>query len=257
MKVTVCEMNAQPERFEQDWKALREHTISVASNLVLLPEMPFYPWLASTRKLETERWQASVKAADQWASRFEELSPATVVGTRPVAKNSRRLNEGFCWDAATGYRAVHHKYYLPDEEGFWEASWYDRGPYDFSVAQSHQAKIGFLICTEMWFNKHARDYAQQGVHLIVCPRAAPKDSVDKWVAGGRTAAVISGAYCLSSNHNGTRPDGPEWGGAGWIIEPEEGEILGLTSERDPFLTLEIDLTAADNAKYTYPRYVSD
>ena len=255
MMVTVCEMSNEPDRFEQDWEALCNHAQSAASDLVVLPEMPFYPWLASTQKCETGRWQDAVKVADQWIPRLAELAPTIVVGTRPVVNKGKRLNEGFCWDDTAGYRAAHCKYHLPDEEGFWEASWYEHGKFDFSVVQCHQAKVGFLICTELWFNQHARDYAQQDAHLIVCPRATPKASVDKWIAGGRTAAVVSGAYCLSSNHSGARANGPDWGGTGWIIEPEEGAILGLTSEIHPFITLEIDLQAAENAKRTYPRYV--
>ena len=42
MKVTVCEMNNQADRFEQDWKAVCDHVKSVASDLVLLCEIPFY-----------------------------------------------------------------------------------------------------------------------------------------------------------------------------------------------------------------------
>ena len=49
----------------------------------------------------------------------------------------------------------------------------------------------------------------------------------------------------------------EFGGAGWIIEPEEGSVLGVTSRNKPFLTVKIDLAQADKAKRTYPRYVSD
>ncbi|MGD2100153.1 MAG: carbon-nitrogen hydrolase family protein [Desulfobacterales bacterium] len=255
MRVTVCEMNNQPDRFAQDWRALCDHVKSAGSDLVLLPEMPFYPWLASTQKCEPERWQSSVQDADQWISRLGELAPVSVLGTRPVVNNGRHLNEGFCWDDTRGYRAVHYKYYLPDEEGFWEASWYERGKMDFSAVECNQAKVGFLICSELWFNQHARDYARQGVHLLVCPRATPKASVEKWIAGGRTAAVVSGAYCLSSNFSGARANGPDWGGAGWIVEPEEGAILGLTSEKHPFITLKIDLQAAEKAKGTYPRYV--
>jgi hypothetical protein len=49
----------------------------------------------------------------------------------------------------------------------------------------------------------------------------------------------------------------KWGGAGWIIEPEEGQVLGLTSADEPFLTLGIDLKVAETAKKTYPRYVAE
>jgi N-carbamoylputrescine amidase len=49
----------------------------------------------------------------------------------------------------------------------------------------------------------------------------------------------------------------EFGGAGWIIEPEEGRVLDVTSQQKPLLTVEIDLEHADKAKHTYPRYVSN
>jgi N-carbamoylputrescine amidase len=136
---------------------------------------------------------------DRWMSRLTELTPAMVMSSRPVISEGKHLNEAFVWDEVTGYKAVHHKYYLPDEEGWWEATWYERGEKDFTVIQSRRARIGFLICTELWFNLHAREYAKQGIELLVCPRATEITSTDKWIAGGRTAAVVSGAYCISSN----------------------------------------------------------
>ena len=77
------------------------------------------------------------------------------------------------------------------------------------------------------------------------------------MAGGRTAAVVSGAFCLSSNIGGISQAGVKWGGGGWIVEPEEGDVLGLTSQERPFLTVDIDLAVAEMAKRTYPRYVPD
>ena len=74
---------------------------------------------------------------------------------------------------------------------------------------------------------------------------------------GRAAAVVSGAFCLSSNRGGTDSSGADWAGTGWIVEPEEGGILGLTSRTNPFLSIEIVLSQADQAKTTYPRYVLD
>ena len=49
----------------------------------------------------------------------------------------------------------------------------------------------------------------------------------------------------------------QWAGQGWIIEPEEGDVLGVTSRSEPFITLDIDLHLAENAKLTFPRYVVD
>lgn len=257
MKVTVCELRNDPANVEADWDGLVSHVKQASSDLVLLPEMPFYPWVASTRNRDPERWQASVEAHEKWLSRFKALAPAVIFGTRPVIKAERFLNQGFVWDPKEGYQAIHTKYYLPDEDGFWEASCYERGDRDFEIFGSSGIKAGFLICTEIWFMEHAREYGKRGIQLLLCPRATPASSTDKWIAGGRAAAVVSGAFCLSSNRGGTDSNGAEWAGTGWIVEPEEGEVLGLTSETQPFLSIDIDLGAADNAKTTYPRYVLD
>jgi len=257
MKVTVCELRNDPEDLERDWENLAAHVRAEESRLVVLPEMPFYPWVAGTRNMETEKWSDAVSVHNEWMHRFTEISPAVVAGTRPVAVGSKRMNEAFIWDRENGYRTIHTKYYLPDESGFWEASWYERGTFEFSPCAFEEAKAGFLICTELWFMEHARAYGKQGIHLLLSPRATPQSSTDKWVAGGRAAAVISGAFCLSSNRGGIAADGSRWAGTGWIIEPEEGSVLGLTSPEAPFLTVDIDLAAAENAKRTYPRYVRE
>lgn len=257
MKVTVCELSNTIGGLERDWQSLVCHVKSESSDLVLLPEMPFSPWVAWNKDFDKKTWEKSVAEHDEWMKRLPELAPAVVVGTRPNIKDGKRFNEGFAWEMETGYHSVHEKYYLPNEEGFREATWYERGNGEFAVYQTSKAKIGFLICTEMWFNFHARQYAAEGIDLLLCPRATPVSTVDKWIAGGRTAAIVSGAYCLSSNFGHSRGQGFDWGGAGWIIEPEEGNIMVLTSDQLPFVTMEIDLKAAENAKSTYPRYVKD
>jgi N-carbamoylputrescine amidase len=106
-------------------------------------------------------------------------------------------------------------------------------------------------------DKEKEEYALQGIDLLVCPPATGSFSTGKWIAGGRTAAVVSGAYCLSSNFSPQNGETPHFGGCGWIIEPEDGSVLGTTSREQPCLTLEIDLSAAEAAKKTYPRYISD
>ncbi len=257
MKVTVCELRNDVDALKEDWQALVGHVKKTGSEFVLLPEMPFFHWLARTRQVNSAQWEESVNAHDTWLSRLTELAPAGVAGTRPVLKDGKRLNEAFVWQKTTGCAGVHTKYYLPNEPEFWEASWYERGSGDFAAAAIKNTQVGFLICTELWFNKHAREYSQQGVHLLLCPRATPKSTVDKWIAGGRTAAVVSGAFCLSSNLGGSTVSGAEYGGTGWIIEPEEGAVLGVTSQQQPFLTLDINLCVAESAKHTYPRYVPD
>jgi N-carbamoylputrescine amidase len=254
MKVTVCELNDRPDELARQWEQLVVHVKNQRSELVLLPEMPFCPWFGDTPVFETAVWQSAVAAHDLWQVRLAELAPAIVLSTRPVNREAQRLNEGFSWEQATGYRAAHHKYYLPNEEGFWEASWYSRGDGGFIPIQCGAARIGFEICTELWSFEHALQYGKEGVHIIVTPRATSQATSDKWLVGGRATAVVSGAYSLSSNHVSFGSDPVHFGGQGWIIGPE-GEVLGLTSQGRPFVTIEIALEVADMAKHTYPRYI--
>jgi N-carbamoylputrescine amidase len=257
LKVTVCELPNDPGRLAEQWDHLADHTRSAKSDLVLLPEMPFHPWPAASDRVDPERWRQTVDSHRRWVRRLPELGADVVMGTRPVNRSGVPHNEGFVWTPDGGTVSVHTKYYLPDEAGFWEASWYRKGKGTFAPFACAGLVCGFLICTELWFTQHARDYGQQGAHILICPRVTPASSTDKWIAGGRTAAVVSGAFCLSSNLNGPNIPGSDFGGTGWIIEPEEGAVLGTTSTEKPFLTMDIDPRWAEAAKSTYPRYVSD
>jgi predicted amidohydrolase len=108
-----------------------------------------------------------------------------------------------------------------------------------------------LLCTELWALEQARAYGNAGSHLLVVPRITGRATLDKWIVGGKAAAIVAGAFCASSNRISS---GGEFGGQGWIIGPD-GDMLGLTSQKQPFISITIDLQRADEAKTTYPRYI--
>ncbi len=257
MIVTVCELPNGWTQTDLYWKRLIEHLETEKSELLLLPEMPFYTWLSKSDTPNPEHWQKAVDAHEAWMEKLNELPVNLVVASRPVIDNGSRLNQGFIWEKGKGTTKVHDKYYLPDEPGYYEATWYERGKNDFTIHRVNGVNIGFLICTELWFTRQARVYLEQDIHLLVCPRATPESEVDIWETGGRAAAIMSGAFCLSSNYNGPNTDKENFGGMAWIIGPERGKILAASSVDTPFLTLDIDLNDAINAKKTYPRYVKE
>ncbi len=256
MKITVCELSQEENDFASYWERLLSHAKTEKSDLVLLPEMAFSSWFALNRTFDPAVWEAAIDSHDQWQSRFQDLAPAMILGSRPVNRDGKRLNEAFAWDMETGYHATHSKRYLPDEEGFWEASWYEQGEGRFKPIEIRGMKIGFMICTDIWFYQHARAYGKSGVHIIAHPRATQRANLDKWLVAGRAASVVSGAFCISSNHVNPRGHKPNLGGMGWITGTD-GDVLGLTSTKDPIVTKGIDLTEAERAKQTYPRYIKD
>ena len=61
MKVTVCELPNDPDALAIQWNRLADHTRSARSDLVLLPEMPFHPWLAASEQVDAKRWHQAVE----------------------------------------------------------------------------------------------------------------------------------------------------------------------------------------------------
>ncbi len=251
MRITVCEMPDDPTEFARQWEKLAAHVRRQSSDLVLLPEMPFYHWFCSSPKFDLRKWEQAVRAHRSWMKRLPELGATTVIGSSPVEREGRRLNEGFVWTKKGGARGVHFKSYLPNEPGFYEASWYSRGGMGFTPFEVSGWMAGLMICSDLWAMGYARQYGKQGVGLVAVPRATPESSVDKWVAGGKVAAVLAGAYCASSNRGGAQGS-LHFAGRGWVIGPD-AQLLGLTSKAKPFATVTIDRARAQHAKTTYPR----
>ena len=250
MRTTVCQLRTAAGALEEDWAGLVAHVERERSDLVVLPEMCFAPWFAAERPTGDGPWTASVEAHERWLARLREL-PAAVLGSRPVERAVGRRNEAFAADVGGPVRPLHDKSYLPDEPGFWEASWYERGDGGHAVTQVGGVRAGVLVCTELWFSEHARAFGRDGAHVVATPRCTPVATRDRWLAGGRACAVVSGAWSLSSNSAE-----PEHGGGGWAIDPE-GDVIATTAADRPWVTVDIDLDAADAAKALYPRYVPE
>lgn len=258
MKVTVCQIDPRAPHLDGFLAGLKQHIKEHQSDFLLLPEMGFADWLAADETPDAARWQGAVEAHDAHIANLADFGAKGVMGTRPIvnAAGSRR-NQAYIWSAETAEAApVHEKYYLPDEPGYYEHTWYDRGAKEFDLARALGMRIGVQICTEMWFFEWARHYGRSRADLLCVPRATPHGSVDKWLAGGQAAAVCAGAYCLSSNLWAPEGETLNAGGLGWIVDPE-GNVLATTDTETPYATAEIDLEFARHSTTTYPRYVPE
>ena len=252
MKITVCELNDREKKFKKDWEKLIHHVEKNKSDLVLLNEMPFGKWIASSKEVDDDLKAESFGIHNTWIKRIPEFNRAIVIYSKPVFKRGKLFNTAFVWTKEDGHKALHSKYYFPEEEHFYEASWFDSQEKSFEIFEVRKIKIGVLICSELWMLEHARSYGLQGADIIVTPRATGKKSVKQWLTCGQTAAMTSGAYSISSNRAGEGDDGFKWGGSGWVIRPGDGKIVGLTSGKEPFVTVKLNLKKASEAKQQYP-----
>lgn len=254
LRVTVCQLPDDRAAFEREWTLLCAHVDSASSDLVLLPELPFARWFATQPEFDEAVWRDTIREHQAWRKRLPELGAAHVLGSEPGEEGGRRLNRGFVHYPGGAYVLPHEKRYLPDEEGFWEAHWYEAGNGAFEPVEIGEAKVGFQICTDIWTFEESRKLGRAGTDIIVAPRATPLESRERWLVAGRAAAICAGAFCLSSNRSGEGDDGARFAGLGWIIDPD-GEVLARTTDCSPFVTCDIDLGQARAAKETYPRYV--
>jgi len=251
MRVTVCELPHEPDALANAWAALCEHTARHVSQLVLLPELAMVEPVWESQHFDAARWRTIETQSALQIRRLPELGAEYVVGTRGACLQERRLNQGYLWSVAGGAQPLRGKYYMPEEPGNWEATWFQRGDPAFPQFHAGETSFGLNICTELWALETYAAYAAWGVELVLAPRATALATMARWLAVGIAAAVRSGGYCLSSN----RVDASgACGGRGWIIDPS-GEVLAMTSTAEPFATREIDLTKAGAARYSYPGYV--
>lgn len=249
MKVTVCELPDDRIEFQSSWNRLISETKN-KTDLLLLPELSFSSWFAKTPIFNKNIWEQSCKDHDSMLQNFPEFFQSTVLGTMSVTEGNKHLNQGFSWTAEQGYKGIHDKYFLPEEEYFYEQSWFDRNKKDFSLHSVNNVTIGFQICTEVMFNEWSRYYGRKGANIIVVPRAS--SSHERWPIALCMAAVASGCFVLSSN----RRDNKIFGGTGYIIDPN-GKILASTSREQPIVTCEINTEESNVAKNSYPRNVSE
>ena len=247
MKVTVCELHDERAAFANGWQQLLAHVRAEQSELVLLPEMPFCKWFVGSRDFDANVWNAAVRAHDKWEHRLREFASVVVAASRPIDFGNERYNEGFLWDTEHGCRAAHAKAFVPNEAGGWEASWYNSATPEFSPLLLGSVSVGFIFCTELWATDEAQLYGQEGVYLLLTPRATAAAAFDHWLARGRAAAILAGAYGLSSNR---LDESGAFGGQGWMIDPA-GEVLATTNREHPFVTKDLDLRIADTAKTNF------
>lgn len=252
MRVTVCELPEKKELFPKQWDLLIQHITEEKSELLLLPELIFGDWIASSKEVTQAVKETNVADHETWIERIEKINDKYVLYSKPVIRGNKFHNTAFVWHSDHGHSKIHSKSYFPEEAQFWEETVYDKDDGRFEILVIDDLRIGVLLCTEMWFMQHARSYGKLGIDLLLCPRATGISSVDQWVRCGQTLAVISGAFCLSSNRSGIGNDRFNWGGTGWIAEPMTGELVSKTAVDTPFKTVEIDLYKSTEAQEDYP-----
>jgi predicted amidohydrolase len=236
------------------WDACADAVGRLAPDILITNELPFGAWLPKVLPYDPACAELWAELHAQSLNALGGLAPA-VISSRPVVHEGRLANEAFVLEDGV-YRILHHKHLFPAEEGWQEDGWFAPAIPGFDTHVIAGLTVGVLLCTELMFPERARALGRQGAHLIAVPRASGR-SMAYWHTAGAMAAIVSGAYVMSSNRVGSADgDQPIFGGGGFAFDPS-ATLIGNTGQSEPILLVGIDRDKADAAKAEYPVYVRD
>jgi len=236
------------------WETIRRAVETAAPDLLITNEMPFGPWMAAEARVDAEIALRAVERHELGLDALASLEVPAIISSRPVRAGARLANEAFALEAGE-VRPLHRKRSFPEEPGWYEATWFESGRTRSPVRRVGGFTVGVLLCTDLMFNEQARWYGRSGADLIAVPRAAGTSHA-KWLTAGAMAAIVSGAYVVSSNRVGSGEGGVEFGGKGFAFAPD-GSLLAETTSEQPLVVVELDADAARRQKTAYPCYVTE
>ncbi|MFT8704488.1 carbon-nitrogen hydrolase family protein [Bifidobacterium aquikefiricola] len=254
MKKTVGVLENIPELIygTDGWTKLQQQIERQPVDFLVLNELPFGTWLASSHTFDKSRWEESISISQDALKHLDEFNAENIVGSMPMeTADGTRVNAGFLWSRKDGLSIHHYKQHLPHGPGYWETTWTSPGSAGFESFEVSGLKVGFMICTDIMFPEHARQYGRENVDLIVCPRATPPLDQAMFHAALTMAATVSGSYVASSNRGYTDSLGFSYEGNGRVISPR-GIDIAVTNPEDSYLVVDIDTDFVRAKQARYP-----
>lgn len=247
-----------PEGLQPEGDSWREATRALvdvtANDIVVANEMPFGFWQPVGRMFSPDRAKEWVNLHERGLEVLSKIPAAAVISSRPVLTESKLINEAFAL-VDGNYVILHHKHYFPSENGWQEEAWFETSRGGFDVVSIAGLKVGVLLCTELMFSEKARWLGSLGADLIAVPRATGVDH-RIWKTAASMAALVSGAYVVTSNRIGQQDSAsPRFGGGAFAFDADGIEVA-MSSRTDPAISVNVDPVLSAAAKSRYPVYVT-
>jgi N-carbamoylputrescine amidase len=247
MKICTTEFPDEVSQYDKTIDRLASHVSDTKPDLVVLPEMPFTPWIFHVEAFSQDKWEQTVGSH---AKALEQLCVAIatpIMTSRPISSNGKNLNQAIYIDHAREIQPLRSKRYLPNDYPAVERVWFNEGENPNTVFDIQGCKIGIQLCSEIMYTEYPRLLGLAGAQVIIQPRATGDHA--RWRAASILAAATSSAFVVGANRRSSDRD---WfTGASWVYSPV-GDLLAETSETNPAVTHRIDLAEVNRAKSEYP-----
>jgi predicted amidohydrolase len=247
MKISTADFPDEIDRYESALEIISRHVEDQKPDLLVLPEMPFTPWVFHTHTFDQTVWDNAVDTHAEWLDRFARDISVPLISSRPTNVDGKRLNQAFYLDIDRKIHPLRSKYYLPNDFPAVEAPWFDVGDKPGEVFDLAGHRIGVQLCSELMYAETPRLIGENGASIIIQARATGGNP--RWRAASILAAVTSGAFVIGANRHSVERD---WfTGGSWIYSPD-GELLTETNSDTPIKTFEIDIAQSKAARSEYP-----
>jgi N-carbamoylputrescine amidase len=247
--IATCDFPDRADQAAEMWQRLAVELARSPVDLLVLPELAGVDSFWSSPSFDDAVWRQAVATHATLEEYLRPIAAKRIIGTRAIAESGKRWNETFLWTSERGMVRGRAKALLPQQEGGWEETWFDRGSRYPEAVRDGDFCFSEMVCTELMVSTAARGLGQSGVQVIAAPRAT--GGHPRWEVAARMVAIAAGAFVVTANRRGAK-----LAGGSWIVAPD-GDILARTSLSAPMVSFEIDLALVANARLTYPRNVRD
>ena len=202
-RIATCEFPDRADAAKATWRRLEDELAKTPVDMLVLPELAGVDSFWVSPVFDEVVWRHAVATHATISDELKRLGAKRIVGTRAIEVDGRRWNETFLWKPETGLMRGRPKAWLPEQEGGWEATWFDRGPQNVSPMQDGEVCFAALVCTEVMVSAAERRLGQAGVQLLAVPRAT--GGHPRWEVATRMAAIAAGAFVVTANRSRRRP----------------------------------------------------
>jgi agmatine deiminase len=171
-----------------------------------------------------------------------------VAGSLCEKAGTRFYNTSLVFDSDGRLLGKYRKMHLPNDECFYEKSYFSPGNLGYRVFQTGIGNIGVSICYDQWFPEVARINTLMGAEIIFYPSAigtvegiAQEEGSwrDAWITVQRGHAISNATTIVAVNRAGKEGRINFWGSS--FVCDAFGKILVMGGKGEEILIAEVDL----------------
>ena len=247
MRLALAQINPTVGDFSGNTRLIREYIEKAQTqkaDLVIFPELSLCGYLPEDLLLREDFLRKSQRALEEIVAYSQRVDSVIVLGYPKLSE------EGFLYNAlGVIYKGnllgEYYKRYLPNYGVFDEYRYFRRGEHLLLLEMGEKpAKVGFLVCEDVWHPTLAREYALLGIDLLVVINASPYE-VGKFEKKLKfvTARSTDGLYYTAYVNLVGGQDSLVFDGRSFVVSPQ-GKIVKLAKPfEEELLIADIDTSA--------------